>query len=81
MPIAGVVILTDQTKTMNVLNELQDIDGITTYGVHKDNNIVAVFEADTAKSLEDMNDWLFNEVEGILGVYPAYVNFEEISEA
>ncbi len=47
MPIAGVTIITDKSKTANVLNQLNKVENVTTYGVHKDNNIVAVFEGDS----------------------------------
>jgi nitrate reductase NapAB chaperone NapD len=77
MPIAGVVIITDKKKTAHVLNKLNSIENITTYGVHKDNNIIAVFEGETPTQLEKLNDEILNSVEGIYGIYPAYVNFED----
>ena len=80
MPIAGVVILTRSENTSQVLNRLQNIENVTTYGVHKDNNIIAVFEGHTPKELEKINDKLINEVPGILGIYPAYVNYEDMEE-
>ncbi|MCK5033889.1 MAG: chaperone NapD [Calditrichia bacterium] len=77
MPIAGVVIIADKQKTMNVLNQLNTIENVTTYGVHKDNHIIAVFEGDTPSELEKMNDDIMNKIDGIYGIYPAYVNFED----
>jgi len=79
MPIAGVVIITDKQKTAHVLNKLNNIENVTTYGVHKDNNIVAVFEGDTTSQLEKMNDDIINRIDGIQGIFPAYVNFEDES--
>ena len=80
MPIAGVVILTRSENTSQVLNQLQNIENVTTYGVHKDNNIIAVFEGQTPKDLERLNDKIINELPGILGIYPAYVNYEDLDE-
>ncbi len=81
MPIAGVIIITDKSKTANVLNQLNKVENVTTYGVHKDNNIVAVFEGDSPSQLEKMNDEIVKKIDGIFGIYPAYVNFEdEIAE-
>ena len=77
MPIAGVVIITDKKKTANVLNQLNKIENVTTYGVHKDNNIVAVFEGDSTSKLEKMNDNIIKKIDGIYGIFPAYVNFED----
>ena len=76
MPIAGVIILTTEERSMQVLDQLAKIDHITTYGIHKDNNIVAVFEGDSPKELEELSKKIIKEVPGILGVYPAYVNYE-----
>jgi len=80
MPIAGVVILTKEEKTLQVLNELQNVENVTTYGIHKDNNIIAVFEGQSPKDLERINDKLLHEIQGILGIYPAYVNYEDLNE-
>lgn len=77
MPIAGIVILTAPEKTENVLIQLKKIDKVTTYGIHKDNYIIAVFEGDTIADLENINDHILAETDGVMGIYPAYVNYEE----
>ena len=77
MPIAGVVIVTTQEKSMQVLDQLKEIHNVTTYGVHKDNNIVAVLEGDSPKDLENLSKKIQNEVSDVMGIYPAYVNYEE----
>ena len=77
MPIAGVVILTAKNKTEDVLIKLKKIDNVTTYGIHKDNNIIAVFEWETITDLENINDSVLEKTDGVVGVYPAYVNYEE----
>ena len=79
MPISGVVILTNPSQTQNVLEELQNIDNITTYGVHKDYNIVAVFEADSPKGLEELAEKV-QTIDGVAVVNPPYVNFEELDD-
>ncbi len=76
MPIAGVVIYTQPQKSMEVLEQLKQIDNVTTYGVHKGNNIIAVFEGKTSRELEQLSDRISREVPGVLGIFPAYVNFE-----
>lgn len=77
MPISGVVILTKKDKTQDVLEALKKKDNITTYGVHKDFHIITVFEADTAKGLENIADDIQDTIPGILGIYPSYINFED----
>ncbi len=77
MPIAGVVIVTAPEKSMKVLDQLKTIENVTTYGIHKDNNIVAVFEGDSPKALEELNKKILNEIPGVMGIFPAYVNYED----
>ena len=77
MPIAGVIITTAQDEAENVLIKLKELEKVSTYGIHKGNNIVAVFEGDTINELEDINNKITREIKGVLGVFPAYVNYEE----
>ena len=77
MPIAGVVVLTQSSHTQNVLESLQKQPNVTTYGVHKENHIIAVLEAETTKELKNMSEEITRGIPGVLGVYPAYINFED----
>ena len=81
MPIAGVTILTEPGKTMDVLNELQALDNLTTYGIHKDIYIIAVLEGNSSSDLEKMTGEIQKNTAGILGIYPAYINFEDEIES
>ncbi len=77
MAIAGVVIVTQRDKAMQVLEKLNEMPQITTYGVHNDVDIVAVMEADSARSLEKLSTDIQEKIDGILGFYPAYVTYED----
>lgn len=77
MPIAGVVISTIPEKVEDVYRNLERYEGITTYGIHQNSQIIAVFEADTSRELERMGERLRQELDGILGIFPAYINFED----
>lgn len=77
MAIAGVVIVTQPDKTMRVLEKLNVMANVTTYGVHNDVQIIAVFEADSSKSLEEMSMEIQENIEGIMALYPAYVTTED----
>jgi len=77
MPIAGVIITTLQEEAENVLIKLKEFKKVSTYGIHQGNNIVAVFEGDTINELEDINIKITKEIKGVLGVFPAYVNYED----
>ena len=76
MPIAGVILLIKPEKSDNILKKLKIIDGVTTYGVHKENNIVAVFETNTPRELENLSRRISDEIPGVLGIFPSYVNYE-----
>ncbi len=77
MPISGVTILVEEQKTNKVLAELKNYDRVTTYGIHKNNYIVAVLEANTVNELEVISNKILDEIDGVLGVYPAYVNYQD----
>ncbi len=80
MAIAGVVIATQPKKTMYVVDQLNQTPQVTTYGVYNDSQIVAVFESDTAKGLEKLSNEIQEQIDGILGIYPTYVTFEDEME-
>lgn len=79
MPIAGVIILTEPTQADQILSDLQEVSGLTTYGIHDENNIVAVLETETASELREISTAIKEDIPGILGVYPAYVNYEDLA--
>ena len=80
MPIAGVIIISAPNMADDVLIKLKRIKNVSTYGIHKENNIVAVFEGETTNELEHINNKILKEVDGVVGVFPAYVNFEDETE-
>ena len=77
MPIAGVVVITDPEKTVDALNQLKKMENVSTYGVHKEYHIIAVLEGENAKDLENMTMRISDTIPGVLGVYPAYVTYED----
>jgi len=78
MPIAGVLVLTEPKLTKSALVDLNKMDKVTTYGIHKENYIIAVLEADAITELETITKSITTGVRGVIGVYPAYVNYEDI---
>ena len=81
MPISGIVILIEPEKSQSIFDALKKMDGVTTYGLHKERYIIAVFEADSPKELESLSKTVSRQIDGVLGVYPTYMNFEEEVEA
>jgi len=77
MPIAGMVIISKREKARDVLEALEGDPQITTYGLHQETDIVAVFEAKTIEGLEQLSDRVQREIDGVIGVFPAYVHFED----
>lgn len=74
---SGVVILTKPSHTHSVLDALQTFENVTTYGVHKGFNIIAVLEGTTAKYLEELTKKI-QQLQGVVLVNPSYINFEEV---
>ena len=80
MLIAGVVIRTEEEKTDSIVEALNAYKDITTYGVHKGDSIVAVFEAESPKQLEAISKDIAADIPGILGVFPVQINIDEENE-
>jgi nitrate reductase NapAB chaperone NapD len=77
MPVAGVTVLTEREKARDVLNKLQSMENLTTYGIHKEIYIIAVLEGESDSDLEKMSMKIQKEIPGVLGIYPAQINFED----
>lgn len=77
MLISGVVLLIQPEKSMQISTELKKYPNITTYGIHKENYIIAVFEADDEKQMKILSENLVQQIDGVLGVYPTYMQFDE----
>ncbi|APF19310.1 chaperone NapD [Caldithrix abyssi] len=81
MAIAGVAILTKKEEVQKVYQRLEQLPEITTYGIHEGHYIVAVIETTPQTNLKAYLEEVQNNDPAILGIYPAYVNFEdEVSE-
>lgn len=76
MPVAGVVVMVVEQKGDAVLSALEEMEEVTTYGIHKKNYIVAVLEGDSSRHLEEISGRI-QAIDGVLGVFPAYVGFDE----
>jgi len=76
MPVAGVVVLAQKEKAHRVMDQLRANPQITLYGLHDGGHIIAVFEAPTPEDLERLSEDVQDSVDGVLGVFPAYVHFE-----
>ena len=80
MLIAGVVIRTDEERTQTIVDALSDYQDVTTYGVHRGDSIIAVFEAETPKELEAISTSIADTIPGVLGVFPVQINIDEENE-
>ncbi|MEA3286218.1 MAG: chaperone NapD [Candidatus Marinimicrobia bacterium] len=80
MPIAGLVIMTKPDKADEVLDGLKQVPGITTYGIHKDNHIVAVLETSSIEELKVTSLSIMDDIPNVMGVYPSSVNYEDLED-
>jgi len=77
LAIAGVAILAKKEEIQNVYQRLEQIPEITTYGIHQEQYIVAVVETSPQQDLEKFLKKIQDNDPGILGIFPAYANFED----
>ena len=77
MLISSMIVKTRPGKADAVLSMLGKIPRISTYGIHRGNNIIVVAETHDVKQLENLTGFILDSIEDVLGVFPTYLNFEE----
>ncbi len=77
MLIASMIVKTKPERADEVARQLQRMPNVTTYGVHKDANIIVVVEAHDEEQLENFTSYLMREYADILGVFPTFVGSDE----
>lgn len=77
MFISSMIIKVLPEKAEEMLAKLKKMSEVTTYGIHNDNNIIAVAEAEEINELELLSKRIVDECEAVLAVYPTYVASDE----
>ncbi len=77
MLIASMIVKVVADEAEAVQAQLQRMPNVTTYGIHKEDNIILVTEARSVEELELLSKRLTHEIAGVLGVFPTYVTEEE----
>ncbi|MBN1300744.1 MAG: chaperone NapD [Melioribacteraceae bacterium] len=80
MIIASMIVKALPENIDEVVLKLNNIPNVTTYGVHKEENIILLIEADSEDQLKDLSRYINSEFEGILGTYPTFVASDEEME-
>lgn len=78
MIIAGVLIETLPGRATGVSARLVNVPGLTLHGGDGDSRIAAVWNADTAQSLEEVVGSLVELDEDVVGVYPTFVAEDQL---
>ena len=73
MLIASMIVKTAPEKAEEVSQQMGRIPNVTTYGVHKENNIIVVAEARDEAQLENLARFLVESFEDVWGVFPTFV--------
>lgn len=77
MIIASIIVKTVPGKAEDVVLKLNKIPNVTTHGIYKDDNIIAVLEAEKEEELESFGKYISSEIVDVLGVYPTFVSADE----
>jgi nitrate reductase NapAB chaperone NapD len=81
MLVASMVVKVDPAQADELSRQFGRIPGLTTYGVHKEDNIVVVAEAHDEAQLENMARYLLDNFEGAWGVFPTFVASDTSSDS
>jgi nitrate reductase NapAB chaperone NapD len=73
MLVASMIVKVEPAQAEEVARQLGRMPGVTTYGVHKEENVVVVAEAHDEAQLENLGKYILAEFEGVWGVYPTFV--------
>jgi nitrate reductase NapAB chaperone NapD len=73
MLVASMIVKAEPPLAEEVARQLGRVPGVTTYGVHKEENIVVVAEAQDEAQLENLAKYIIENFEGAWGVYPTFV--------
>lgn len=75
--IAGMIVKVDPERAGEVARQLGRIPNVSTYGVHKEENIVLVAEGHDEGQLENLARYIVGTFEGVRGVYPTFIGSDE----
>lgn len=77
MIIASMIVKALPENIDEVVLKLNNIPNVTTYGVHKEENIILLIEADSEDQIKDLARYINSEFDGILGTYPTFIGSDE----
>jgi nitrate reductase NapAB chaperone NapD len=80
MLVASMVVKVDPAQAEDLSRQFGRIPGLTTYGVHKEENVVVVAEAHDEAQLENMARYILDNFEGAWGVFPTFVASDDSTE-
>jgi nitrate reductase NapAB chaperone NapD len=79
MYIASMVVKVLPEKSEEVVLQLNRLPNVTTYGIHRESNIIVLAEARRLEDLENLTRYILNEFDGVVGVFPTYVASDEVA--
>lgn len=77
MLVASMIVKTDPGRAEEVSRQLGRIPNVTTYGVHREENIVLVAEAHDEAQLENLARYIMDTFEEAWGVFPTFIGTDE----
>ena len=77
MLIASMIVKVVPEHAERIEAHLNTLDSVTSYGVHKTDNIIAVVEAQNVHEIEELSNNLMKEYDAVLGVYPTYLTVDD----
>lgn len=77
MLIASMIVKAPAENAPGIAQALEKIPGLTLYGVHKEENIIVVAEAESAAELEKLSQSIMLEFPEVIGVFPTYLASDE----
>ena len=77
MLIASSIVKVPAAKAEETAELLGRVPGVTSFGVHRETNVIIVTEAHDQEQLEGLHEHILEEFPDVLGLFPSFVADEE----
>ena len=77
MIIASIIVKCDPEKIDEIALNISKIPNVSTHGVHKEDNLIVLIEAESEDELENFTRYIQSEYDGIMGTYPSFISSED----
>ncbi len=77
MLITSCIVKVRPKQAEDVVELLRQIPKVTPYGLHRETHIVIVAEAHDALQIDRLNEYILEQIPGVLAIFPSHAEGED----